>query len=115
MVDLELAHQGCSLRVVETMHERKSLMAELSDGFVALPGGWGTLEEIAEVTTWTQLNLHLKPVGLLNRRKYWDFLLTWAENACLEGPAASSAFEGHVATDRSFSFGPWLGSQWQAS
>ena len=60
-------------------------MAELSDGFVALPGGWGTLEEIAEVTTWTQLNIHMKPVGLLNHRNYWDFLLKWAENACAEG------------------------------
>lgn len=62
-----VAHRGLSdLRIVSSMHERKALMAELSDGFVALPGGWGTLEEFFEVLTWAQLGLHQKPCGLLN-------------------------------------------------
>ncbi|MCX6896985.1 MAG: TIGR00730 family Rossman fold protein, partial [Verrucomicrobia bacterium] len=64
---LELDHGGLTeLRVVDSMHARKLMMAELSDGFMALPGGFGTLEEIFEATTWTQLNYHRKPAGLLN-------------------------------------------------
>ena len=67
LVDREIAHPGLSeLRVVASMHERKALMAELADGFVALPGGMGTLEELFEVYTWTQLGLHAKPLGLLD-------------------------------------------------
>ncbi|CAE6937586.1 unnamed protein product [Symbiodinium natans] len=82
LVEKEVAHTGCtSLRVVESMHERKALMAELADAFIALPGGWGTLEEFAEVATWTQLNIHLKPVGLLNKWGFWDDLLRWVEHA----------------------------------
>lgn len=73
---LELGHPRITrLEVVGSMHERKARMAELSDAFVALPGGYGTLEELAEVTTWTQLNDHLKPVGMLDIAGYWDPLL----------------------------------------
>jgi uncharacterized protein (TIGR00730 family) len=65
------------LRVVSTMHERKALMAELSDGFVAMPGGLGTVEEFVEVVTWAQLGIHSKPCGLLNTAGYFDWLLTF--------------------------------------
>jgi len=73
---LELGHPGLTdLRVVETMHERKALMAELSDAFVALPGGFGTVEEFCEVLTWAQLGLHAKPCALLNVEGFFDPLL----------------------------------------
>lgn len=72
----ELEHTGLSqLHVVPSMHERKALMAELSDGFVALPGGMGTLEEFCEIVTWAQLGLHAKPCGLLNVAGFYDPLL----------------------------------------
>lgn len=73
------------LRVVETMHQRKALMAELSDGFVALPGGLGTLEEFFEIITWTQLGLHTKPCGLLNVGGYFDHLVRFLDHAVQEG------------------------------
>ncbi|MCA9523656.1 MAG: TIGR00730 family Rossman fold protein, partial [Myxococcales bacterium] len=63
------------LRIVDSMHERKALMAELSDGFIAMPGGFGTFEEIFEVITWAQLGLHQKPAGFLNVSGYYDPLL----------------------------------------
>jgi uncharacterized protein (TIGR00730 family) len=82
----ELAHGGLSdLRVVESMHERKALMAELCDGFVALPGGFGTMEEFFEVLTWAQLGLHQKPCGVLNVKGYFDPLLALAEHAISAG------------------------------
>lgn len=82
----ELAHPGLTeLRVVGSMHERKSLMAALADGFVALPGGLGTLEETLEILTWAQLGIHAKPVGLLNVRGYWDGLLGTLAHAVGEG------------------------------
>ena len=75
LVDRELAHPALTqLRVVETLHERKAGMAALADGFIALPGGLGTLEELAEVASWAQLGLHAKPIGLLGG-PYWDALL----------------------------------------
>ena len=74
--DKELAHLGCTeLHVVKTMHERKLMMADRADGFVAMPGGYGTLEELFEVLTWGQLGLHQKPVALLNVDGYYDHLL----------------------------------------
>ena len=80
--DLELAHEGLSeLHRVDTMHERKALMADLSDGFAVLPGGAGTLEEMAEVYTWTQLGLHAKAVGLFNILGYFDGLLSFLDHA----------------------------------
>ena len=85
LFELELGHRGVTeLEDVQTMHQRKYRMAELSDAFVALPGGWGTLEEIFEVTTWTQLGYHTKPVGLLNAHGYYDPMLTFLENAADE-------------------------------
>lgn len=80
LVDKELAHAGLTEQhVVVSMHERKQRMAELSDGFIALPGGWGTLDELCEMMTWAQLGLHLKPVGLLNVDGFFDgFLLQLA-------------------------------------
>jgi uncharacterized protein (TIGR00730 family) len=79
---LEVGHNGITeLFVVDSMHARKAMMAHLSDGFVALPGGFGTLEEIIEVTTLSILNYHHKPVGLLNVDGYFDHLLRWIEHA----------------------------------
>lgn len=83
---LELGHTGCTeLFVVDSMHARKAMMANLSDAFIALPGGWGTLEELFEATTWTQLNYHRKPVGVLNVGGYYDHLLAFADHASREG------------------------------
>jgi len=78
----EVAHARLSeLVVVESMHERKAKMAELSDAFVALPGGWGTMEEIFEALTWAQLGLHRKPCGLLNVAGYFDHLENFLQHA----------------------------------
>ncbi len=77
---------GCTeLIAVDSMHERKRLMFDRADAFVALPGGFGTLEEIAEVTTWAQIGMHDKPVGLLNVDGYWDGLLAFLERAVHDG------------------------------
>jgi len=85
LVARELAHAGVTeLRVVHSMHERKALMAALSDGFVTLPGGFGTLEEFAEAVTWTQLGVHAKPCGLLNVDGYYDALLAFFRHALAE-------------------------------
>jgi uncharacterized protein (TIGR00730 family) len=81
----EVAHHALTeLIVVGSMHERKAQMAELSDGFVALPGGWGTLEEIFEILTWAQLGYHRKPCGLLNVAAYFDHLSAFLETAFSE-------------------------------
>jgi hypothetical protein len=86
LVDRELAHGGLTdLRVVGSLHERKALMAELSDAFVALPGGFGTLDELMEQLTWAQLGLHRKPVGLLDVEGYWAPLIALARHATEEG------------------------------
>jgi uncharacterized protein (TIGR00730 family) len=86
LVAKELAHPGLTqLHVVGSMHERKALMGELSDAFLALPGGFGTLEEFCEVLTWAQLGLHLKPCGLLNVKGYYDLLLEFFGRAVREG------------------------------
>ncbi len=78
----EVAHDNLSeLHVVASMHERKAMMAELADGFIALPGGWGTLEEIFEILTWAQLGFHDKPCGLLNIEGYYDHLIGFLENS----------------------------------
>jgi hypothetical protein len=85
LIDREIAHPGLSdLRVVSSMHERKALMAELSDGFVALPGGMGTLEELFEVYTWTQLGLHSKPLGLFDVRSYFAKLVAFLDHTVEE-------------------------------
>jgi uncharacterized protein (TIGR00730 family) len=85
LVDHEIAHAGITkLHVVETMHERKSLMAELSDAVIALPGGSGTLDELFELFTWKQLGLHRKPIGLLDVAGYWQPMLAFLEHAVNE-------------------------------
>jgi hypothetical protein len=82
----EVGHTGLTaLHTVDTMHERKALISDLSDGFVALPGGIGTLEELMEVWTWAQLGIHRKPVGLLNVAGYFDGLLAFTDHAVAEG------------------------------
>jgi uncharacterized protein (TIGR00730 family) len=82
----ELAHRGLTrLEVVASMHERKARMASLADGFVALPGGMGTLEELAEILTWAQLGLHARPVGLLDVGGYYDSLVAFFDRATADG------------------------------
>jgi len=82
----EVAHNGLpDLRIVDSMHERKALMAELSSGFLALPGGLGTLEELFEVLTWGQLGIHAKPCGILNVDGYFDGLLAFVDHAVTQG------------------------------
>jgi uncharacterized protein (TIGR00730 family) len=82
----ELAHEGLTtLHVVGSMHERKARMAELAEGFVALPGGMGTLEELAEILTWAQLGLHARPCGLLDVAGYYDPLVAFLDRAVAEG------------------------------
>ena len=86
LVDREIAHTGLTeLHVVASMHERKALMAELADGFIALPGGAGTLEELIEIYTWSQLGLHDKPMGVLNVDGYYDALAALLDHALHEG------------------------------
>lgn len=94
LVEKEWAHLGCTeLHVVDTMHDRKRMMAERADSFLALPGGIGTMEEFFEVWTWRQLGYHDKPIGLLNTAGYYDALLTFL-NASLE-----QQFLGHWQMD----------------
>jgi uncharacterized protein (TIGR00730 family) len=86
LMDRELGHRGVtSLRVVETMHDRKALMADLSDAFVALPGGIGTLEELFEAWTWAGLGIHRKPVALLDVEGYWTPLMAMIDRMVAEG------------------------------
>lgn len=82
----EIAHDGVTdLRIVGSMHERKALMYELSDGFVAMPGGLGTLEELFEITTWSQLGLHTKPTGLLDVAGFYTPLVEFLDRLVTEG------------------------------
>jgi uncharacterized protein (TIGR00730 family) len=81
LIDREIGHRGLTdLRVVASMHERKALMAELGDAFIALPGGIGTLEELIEVYTWSQLGIHRKPLGVLNVNGYYDGLAAFLDD-----------------------------------
>src|SRR3954463_13635664 len=83
--DREIAHRGLTkLHLVESMHERKALMASLSDAFIALPGGYGTLDEFFEIVTWAQLKIHSKPCVLINTNGYYDFLLRFLDQAVTE-------------------------------
>jgi uncharacterized protein (TIGR00730 family) len=85
LADKEVAKQDITdLRIVKNMHERKAMMAELSDGFIAMPGGIGTLEEFAEIITWAQLGFHTKPCGLLNTGHYYDPLIAFLDRAVEE-------------------------------
>ena len=86
LVDREVAHTGLTtLHVVSSMHERKALLAELSDGFLAMPGGLGTMEELFEIWTWGQLGLHRKPYGVLNVAGFYGPLLAFLDHAVREG------------------------------
>jgi uncharacterized protein (TIGR00730 family) len=90
----EIAHAGLSeLHVVETMHQRKTKMAELADGFIALPGGAGTLEEFFEQWTWAQLGIHRKPCGLLNVQDYFSPLIAMMQKTVAEGFTGERYFE----------------------
>jgi uncharacterized protein (TIGR00730 family) len=86
LVDREVGHAGLTRQfVVKDMHERKAMMAELSDGFIAMPGGLGTLEELFEMLTWSQLGIHVKPIGLFNVDGYFDALVNFIEHAQGQG------------------------------
>lgn len=86
LVEKEVEHRGVTeLHIVKSMHERKLLMADLAEGFVAMPGGYGTLEELFEVLTWGQLGLHRKPIGVLNVAGYYDHLLRALDHMADEG------------------------------
>jgi uncharacterized protein (TIGR00730 family) len=86
LVERELAHPGLSdLRIVTTLHERKAVMSDLADAFIALPGGLGTLEELSEVLSWAQLGLHAKPIGALDVDGYYDPLAGFLDHATAEG------------------------------
>lgn len=91
LVEREVAHPGLTqMHVVETMHERKALMAELSEGFVALPGGWGTFDEICEILTWNQLGILSRPCGFLNVNGYYDSLKRMFDTCVQEGFLSAS-------------------------
>ncbi len=86
LLELEVGHERCTeLFVVDGMHARKLMMSQLADAFIALPGGFGTMEELFEVATWTQLQYHEKPVGVLNVAGYYDSLLAWIQHANKQG------------------------------
>jgi uncharacterized protein (TIGR00730 family) len=85
LIRREIAHTGLTaLHTVDSMHQRKALMAELADGFIAMPGGYGTLDEFCEILTWSQLGLHEKPCGMLNIAGYFDSLLAFLDHAVQE-------------------------------
>ena len=101
LADREIFHTGLTkLEIVESMHERKALMADYSDGFIALPGGLGTLEEIFEVLTWAQLGFHKKPCGLLNVNGYFDHLTAFVNHAVTQG-FVNTASRGMLMTEDS--------------
>lgn len=104
LAEKEVAHQGLTeLHVVESMHDRKALMAELSTGFIALPGGFGTFEEFCEVITWTQLEIHAKRCVLLNVDGYYDPLIAMFDRAVDEGFVSNAnraiVIEARTVTD----------------
>ena len=86
LIEREVQHRGLTaFHEVDSMHARKALMAEMSDGFIVLPGGFGTLDEFCEILTWAQLGLHDKPIAVLNTAQYFDGLLGFFNHAVLEG------------------------------
>ncbi len=100
LVEKEVAFKDLpDLRIVNSMHERKALMAELSEGFIAMPGGFGTLDELFEILTWAQLGYHDKPCGLLNIAGYFDSLLEFLNNTVNEGFVAPEGVKMILASD----------------
>jgi uncharacterized protein (TIGR00730 family) len=100
LVDREVAHVGLSeTHVVDTLAERKAKMAELSDAYLALPGGYGTLDELFEVLTWAQLGVSRKPIALWNVEKYWDSLVAMLDHAAKEGLLRSTERERLIVSD----------------
>jgi uncharacterized protein (TIGR00730 family) len=120
LIEREIGHPGLTdLRVVGSMHERKALMAELSDAFVAVPGGIGTLEELIEVYTWSQLGIHDKACGVLNVHGYYDHLAALLDHAVTEGflrpqhrAVLSVASEPAELLDRLAAFDPPTVGKW---
>jgi uncharacterized protein (TIGR00730 family) len=112
LVDREIAHTGLTeLHTVTSMHERKALMAELSDAFVALPGGIGTLEELIEVYTWAQLKLHAKPLAVINTNGYYDGLAAFLDHALAQGFLPQTTRDAlTVAADAEQLIRTWSGS-----
>ncbi|HEY6541206.1 MAG TPA: TIGR00730 family Rossman fold protein, partial [Ktedonobacteraceae bacterium] len=101
LVDKEIAHRGLSeLKIVDSMHQRKALMSEVSDAFIAMPGGYGTFEELFEIITWEQLGIHTKPIGLLDVAGYFEPLLALIAHAVAEGfiPAQHSNIVIHESS-----------------
>jgi uncharacterized protein (TIGR00730 family) len=100
LMDREVGHTGLtSLEIVTSMHERKKRMADLSDAFVAIPGGWGTLEEIAEILTWKQLGLLTQPVAVLNTNRFFDPLLAQMKSMVKEGFLREENFSSIQSSD----------------
>jgi uncharacterized protein (TIGR00730 family) len=120
LLEREIAHPGLTeLHTVGTMHERKALMADLSDGVVALPGGTGTLDELFEMFTWAQLGLHRKPIGLLEIDGYWQPLLAFIDHMVAERflwaehrDALLVAADGPALLDRLAAFEPAVKDKW---
>lgn len=121
LVQKEVSHEGLTnLHIVKSMHERKSLMESLSDAFIALPGGFGTLEELVEILTWGQLHLHEKPVGILNVARYFDGLLAFMDHAVAEGllneasrALLQSADDAAALIDSFCRYEPPTGDKWK--
>ncbi len=100
LVEREVAHAGLThMHIVETMHERKALIAELSEGFVALPGGWGTFDEICEILTWTQLGIVDKPCAFLNTNGFYTHLLQMFQTCVTEGFVKSERLETVIVAE----------------
>lgn len=100
LADKEIAHTALTkLHVVESMHERKALMADLADAFILLPGGFGSWEEFCEIVTWLQLGIHHKPCGIFNVAGYYDALLAQSSHAVAEGFLVASHREMIVVAD----------------
>ncbi|MBV7257785.1 TIGR00730 family Rossman fold protein [Pacificimonas sp. WHA3] len=100
LVELEVAHTGLTrLHKVETMHERKALMTELSDGFIVMPGGIGTLDELFEAWSWNALGYHSKPFGLLNINGYWNELASFLDRVTTEGFMSAKRREKLIVSD----------------
>jgi len=120
MADKELAHTGITkLHLVDTMHERKQLMVEVAEGFVALPGGFGTLEEIFEAITWAQLHLHAFPCALLNVDGYFDALVEFLDATVAKGFVKQEQFDSLIVAEtvdelfeRFASFQPEKSEKW---